>query len=502
MTKTAIRPWLGPAAAMIVMGLVYRETLVTLVGEWFTYDVAYGLVILVICLHMVWRRRERLGDHRLINPALLPGGLLTAAGALILVAGKVSGTDLLAEFSLMVTLSGLIWLVLGWNHLRALLLPIFYLIFMMALPGEILGGFSIHLQRGAAVVATKLLTWLGMPVLMSGETLFLPHITLEVARECSGINHIVALMALAVPMAAYARKSAWNRWFFVVLAFFLGIFLNGARIAMIGFWSVKHKELHGPMSLLFTSFIFFFGVILMSLLLLLPWGRGPAVARHEPERPAVVPGVGGRRSVWAAALAIIVFAAAWLLLAYYRPVPVHLRVNLGDFPRAVGTWRGEEDGHLGEEFKSSSQDELLQRIYRDDAGHAMGVYVAYFTYQAQGREIFSYYYDRLHDRAAPADVSLDGGPPFLLKRTVHAVAGEARTTYFWYVVAGRNLAGRYAAKLATAAGGILRRRNNGAIIVVTALPGRAGRPEAPEDVQRDFLRAVIPVMAKALRGAD
>jgi len=113
-----------------------------------------------------------------------------------------------------------------------------------------------------------------MPVVLTQHFLELPHIQLDVVRECSGINHIIALMSLAIPLAYFSDIPRIVRPLLVAFSFFLGIFLNGLRVAMIGLWSVNHKDLHGPVSTLFTSSIFFAGLVVLLLITCLPLSRG------------------------------------------------------------------------------------------------------------------------------------------------------------------------------------------------------------------------------------
>jgi exosortase/archaeosortase family protein len=74
----------------------------------------------------------------------------------------------------------------------------------------------------------------GTPLLRDGTILGLPGITLQVARECSGIHSSWVLFITSLVAAYLFLESPWRRLIFVVFVFPLAIARNAFRILVIG----------------------------------------------------------------------------------------------------------------------------------------------------------------------------------------------------------------------------------------------------------------------------
>jgi exosortase C (VPDSG-CTERM-specific) len=147
-----------------------------------------------------------------------------------------------------------------------------FLLFLVPLPD----GAVAWLEAGSANASAEASAWLfklvGTPLLHKGTLLELPGITLEVARECSGIRSSWVLFFTAV-LASRVLASPWRRLFLVALVVPLGILRNGFRILVIGLLCVHF----GPHMI--DSFIhkrgggIFFALSLVPLSLTLLWLR-------------------------------------------------------------------------------------------------------------------------------------------------------------------------------------------------------------------------------------
>lgn len=490
----------GLALVLALFLACYAETLKLIVQGWLTIDVSYGWVIFAISLYMIWSHRAVLGRLQL-RPAPVAGGLLTILGCLVLLAGHVNHTYLLREASVVVTLLGLTALLGGLACLRVVWVPIVYLIFALPVPGAILGNFSGYLQSGAASVAAGTLRLFGMPVALTRHCLELPHITLDVVRECSGINHIIALMSLAIPIAFFAGIPAWYRLLLVVFSFFLGIFLNGLRVAMIGLWSINHTDLHGPVSTLFTSSIFFAGLVVLVLITSVPlFRRGRARISAVGEGGTALDRA-GERSSWGAAVGvgvlILLGTAAVMHLATPQAVP--LRAPLAGFPFVIGDWEGRDVEELAPGLEQIAADDVLKRVYRNPSGGMMGLYVGYFTMQDKGRKIASYAFD--DPRGSASILTIAGSlAPHALVRTALDRRGKRLEALYWYDVDGRQFVNKYLAKVFTIRNGIFRRRTNAALVVFVVDPeaGAAASAMPSSAEQIAFVQLAIPRLQEHL----
>lgn len=483
--------------------LVYYPVLRPLWEQWMSYEASFGLVILAISGYMLVQGFKRLGDSKvLLRPSLLPGAIVFFAGNFIFLFGSVSGTRVLQQASLVVTLFGVCWLFFGTRSMKELWVPLAYLVFALPFSGELLLRYSSQLQNAAAWVAATCFVLTGMPVVHHGQILELPHITLEIALECNGVNHIVALMSLAVPLSYLSTASAFRKIFVTVFAFFLGIALNGIRVAMIGWWSVGHRGLHGPVSMLFVSFIFFAGFLILAFLTRASFGNKPAsepsvgLAERQLPPPSTLSRVGQTDSgsrTWAFMLAAALLAATWGMGHWYTPKPVELAAELHTFPGTIDGWVGLDSPGTLPQLKQYAPDLVIERTYRNGDGPGVTVYIGYFKGQWQGHEAVSYVLARYHQRATVVPIAGTAN----VNRFSDRSKPPPRDIYFWYEINGRVVANRYYAKLASALDWLFRRRNNAAFIAI--VPELVGNDAALTVEQTRFMNEVVPLIRSFLK---
>jgi exosortase len=109
---------------------------------------------------------------------------------------------------------------------------------MVPLPPTLLDRSIYLLQQGSTEIAYLLFKALGVPVLRQGFLLTVPGVTIEVARECSGIRSSVALFITCLLAAHLFLRTKWRMLVFVLLAFPLAIIKNGIRITTLTLLSV------------------------------------------------------------------------------------------------------------------------------------------------------------------------------------------------------------------------------------------------------------------------
>jgi exosortase len=101
------------------------------------------------------------------------------------------------------------------------------------LPDAILDRFIYVLQAGSAAVAEVLFDWTGVPVLREGFIFRLPRMSIEVARECSGIRSSIALLVLAILASHFAFRPFWKKAIFVAAGLVIMVVKNGVRIVTL-----------------------------------------------------------------------------------------------------------------------------------------------------------------------------------------------------------------------------------------------------------------------------
>jgi exosortase len=152
----------------------------------------------------------------------------------------------LSRLSLLIVLSGLIVLFLGWSFFRALLFPWAFLLLMIPIPAIIFNQITFPLQLLASKVASTTLPWMGVPVLREGNVIILPAMALEVAEACSGIRSLMSLATLAVIYGYLMERKFAVRILLAVASIPIAVAANSLRIVgtglLVQYWDPEKAE--------------------------------------------------------------------------------------------------------------------------------------------------------------------------------------------------------------------------------------------------------------------
>jgi exosortase len=223
-------------ASLLIAGLVivlYQEVLWGLGSDWNNNpDYSHGFLVPFLSVYFIWERWSSLVDE---TPSSSFWGIgLLSLGLFSLVVGLIGAELYVQRMSLIVVLSGLVLLILGWKYLWLLSLPIGFLIFMIPLPAIVVNTIAFPLQLFAAQTATFCLFSLGIPVLREGNLIMLASTTLEVAEACSGLRSLLSLLALGTVYGYFSQDVMWKRWMLVVLSIPIAIIANAFRVSGTG----------------------------------------------------------------------------------------------------------------------------------------------------------------------------------------------------------------------------------------------------------------------------
>jgi len=250
---------------------------------------SYVLLIPFVTAYLIYIRWKQLS--RKLSSAWGYALLLAAAGTGAFFAslhftelGQNDYMTLLALSFVCFVIAGT-FLFLGSKWAHSAMFPLFFLAFMIPLP-EAAVDFLENASKGAsAEVANWLFLISGTPVLRAGAVFQLPGITIEVAKECSGIRSSLVLVITSLLAANMFLHTTWRRALLVCAVIPLGLLRNGLRILVISLLCVHvgpemiHSVIHrrgGPV---------FFVASLVPLFVLLWWLRHREVARQQQRAP-------------------------------------------------------------------------------------------------------------------------------------------------------------------------------------------------------------------------
>jgi exosortase B len=164
---------------------------------WASDEQGHGPIILGLSLWLLYRKREGLSVLA-AKPALGTGSVLCVLALLMYALGRSQGILLLEVGSQIVLLSALLLLFKGYAGWRWAWFALFFMLFMVPLPGTLVSLLTAPLKSAVSMMATGLLYQLGYPIARSGVVLTVGPYQLLVADACAGLNSMFTLEALGM----------------------------------------------------------------------------------------------------------------------------------------------------------------------------------------------------------------------------------------------------------------------------------------------------------------
>ena len=116
---------------------------------------------------------------------------------------------------------------------KAAYFPLLFLFLMVPLPTSILDRIAYYLQIGSAWITGGLFDLFGVPVLRDGLVFHLAQVSIEVAKECSGIRSSMVLLILALVIEHFCLRRLWTKALFLACGLLMMILKNGIRITTL-----------------------------------------------------------------------------------------------------------------------------------------------------------------------------------------------------------------------------------------------------------------------------
>jgi EpsI family protein len=478
----------------------YLPTCVKLTEYWANNDMySYGFAIVPISALMVWAKRRELEGVE-TAPDYWPGGVLFASGLLMLLAGRASSTNLVEEMSLVVTVAGLTWLLLGTDAFRILWFPLAYLVAMIPFWEFLTNGLQPYFQLYSATVGVNVLRSVGVPVLRDGFTIHLPNANLEVAEACSGINYLISVYCIGIPLTALLVRSWPKRIFIMLTTAVIALVSNGLRVAIVSSFAYMgirgpNGDIHGPYAL-FRSLLIS-GVGFAAMFGLVFWLADRDVQAATSIMPSPGEPVRGLARLsprpLSALLAILMLSAFVGFDVLHRVSAVPLRSELQQLPPRVGGWRAYGLAVQPNDVEALPFDEKLTSSYVAVDGTELGLFLGYLGTQADGRELAGYAMRAALSGREHSQYLVGSSDVTPINDFLTTTGGTTSYVSYWYVLNGRIVAADYQAKLLSAWDSIVYGRNNGAVVVLRS-PLRQGETlDAARARLHEFVLGFVPV---------
>lgn len=164
---------------------------------WQSDEQGHGPIILAVTLWLMWQRRNEFWALPDAQPPMAAWVLLVV-GMAGYVVGRSQQVDTIEVLSHLPIAAAALMLLKGWPGLRWGTFFLFFLLFMVPLPGLVVQTITTPLKIVVSHVGEALMYGMGYPVARSGVILYVGQYQLLVADACAGLNSMFTLEALGL----------------------------------------------------------------------------------------------------------------------------------------------------------------------------------------------------------------------------------------------------------------------------------------------------------------
>jgi exosortase len=181
-----------------VIGIFYYNTFSWLINSWQNnIYYSHGFLVPFISGYIIWNMRKELAG---IEKSQSQAGLAIITGGILLQGIAVMWSiRFLSGLSLIVTISGIILFMYGWEFMKKIKFPILFLFLMIPVP--FVDMIASPLQTVSAIGTQDTAILFGIPVQRDGLILDTTAGSFEVGLPCSGLRSVISLLTIGIIFA-------------------------------------------------------------------------------------------------------------------------------------------------------------------------------------------------------------------------------------------------------------------------------------------------------------
>jgi EpsI family protein len=202
-------------------------------------------------------------------------------------------------------------------------------------------------------------------------------------------------------------------------------------------------------------------------------------------------------------LAFFILMIAIIFLRFHKNTDaVPLLADIEGFPKKVGSFTMAESSEFSEDVLRELQvSSYINRIYREENGYQLSLYVGYYDVQKEGTMIHSPKHCMPGSGWFPLEATVvpigysSNNEYYKVNRILFQKGIEKIIMYYWYQGRNRIVANEYIDKLFLVVDSVLRQRSDGALVRVIGPWDSAGNFEKK---QEQFVASLFPILQQHL----
>jgi exosortase len=260
----------------IIAAIIYFVPLKDLLLSSF-HNELYSHIILIplVSGYLIFAMRNKIFSET--SYSLKYGMALVLAGIILYLIASTQGLTLnqndllsLVTFSTVIFWIGGFILFYGIKAFKMAAFPLLFLLLMIPFPSLVVEKIILFLQSASAEISYVFFRLTGVPVYRDGFLFHLPGISVEVAKQCSGIRSSLALFITSILAGYLFLHTGWKKGVFTLSIIPIAIIKNGVRIVTLSLLGayvdrgfLTNSFLHNNGGILF----FILGLILLTPIL-------------------------------------------------------------------------------------------------------------------------------------------------------------------------------------------------------------------------------------------
>jgi exosortase len=470
----------------------YKSTLAM-----FAHGFTWHFVIPILSGYIIWIFRKDYFNHRM-KPSPVLGTILLISAFVMLFIGNATSTLVISELAIVFGIWGVVIYLGGLRLFKKISWPLLYLLFISSVTEGLFDLFTPIFRQMSAVLAVLIAHIAGYTILLSETYIRLPFMTLNVADECSGVNHLISLVAITLPLAFLTQRKRWSIALLSLSAVPIALFSNSLRVLILVIYNYNRTVFtHGPHNFFVTSTGFFIGLILVFSLasFLSRFISKPSISntseQSDNSNKQTQPPLNFKLIVF---LTIILFVGAVFPWAW----KIQDNLTLPDFNKlntSIPGWNNQQISSIPGLDSLPSPDSECRFQFTNSTKDPFYLYIGWYANQLQGREVAGFLYDKSLKQFSSISIKLDNKSNFKFR----LCQPKRSLTGFSYLVIYRS-ENRYTSvpiktKLYAATDALLHKTTSASIIII-AVPEHTSDNLISTGKQEQFVKDIFPFIEK------
>lgn len=233
--KVKLVPWLQRNWPVLlgIIAVAYPTLRYIATQNWTTEQGSHGPLVLASGAWLLFNQWRQVA-HLHARPPLWQVLALIVPLLALYAASRIAAVIEIEVYALYFVLVATLFAFVGFEVMKRLWFPVFYLIFVVPLPDTLVTFFTNPLKIWISSTAVSALYALGYPIASAGVSIQIGQYQLLVAAACAGLNSLITLSALTVFYVYLTHRSNWKYMLLLSVAVVpVAIFSNFMRVLIL-----------------------------------------------------------------------------------------------------------------------------------------------------------------------------------------------------------------------------------------------------------------------------